>query len=268
MNDAPSPLLPSPSGPLLVGVVHVPPLPGSPRSEGIDNAVRAALTDAAALVSGGMNALIVENYGDAPFFKESVPPVTVAALTRVATLLREAHPDVPLGSNVLRNDAAAAVSIATVVGARFVRVNVHTGSAYTDQGWIEGKAAETLRLRAQLGGDVAIYADVAVKHATLPPGFDLAQSARDCAARGGADALIVTGNATGAAIDTGTIDTVRDAVGAHPIIVGSGVDVENASVVLAKADGAIVGTSLKRDGRVGAPVDVDRVRRLVAAVRD
>src|SRR5690606_6612090 len=166
-----------------------------------------------------------------------------------------------------RNDAAAAVAIAAVAGARFVRVNVHIGAMLTDQGWIEGRAHETLRLRARLGAPVAIVADVRVKHAVPPPGLGAAQAARDAWRRGLADGLIVTGGATGAATDPERVREIKRADAGAPVWIGSGLTTENAAELLAHADGAIVGTAFARGGRAGTGIDPDRVRALMEVVR-
>jgi membrane complex biogenesis BtpA family protein len=260
-----------------VGVVHAGALPGSPRhvvhdaasqrAAPLERLIAAAVADADDLVRGGVDALIVENFGDAPFWKESVPSETIAALALVVDAVqRTVKGRVPVGVNVLRNDVRAALGIAAATGASFVRVNVHTGSAATDQGLIEGRAAETLRERARLCPHVAIWADVHVKHATPLGRETIAEAAQDAAHRGLADALIVTGAATGSAPDARRVEDVRAAVQGAAIYVGSGVTEANAALLLAHADGAIVGTALKHGGRVSAPVDPERVQRMRRAL--
>lgn len=250
----------------LVGVVHLGPLPGSPGwSRNLGAVIAAATRDARAYLEGGMDALLVENFGDVPFVKGAVAAATVAAMTRVVAVVTEVAGSAPVGVNVLRNDAHAALAIAVATGARFVRVNVHTGSMFTDQGLIEGDAAATLRLRASLGADIKILADVFVKHATPPPGATLAITAKDCVDRGLADGLIVTGHATGSAPLMDDLRLVRAAAAGVPILAGSGVTPANVASVLAIASGAIVGTSLKEHGDIRRPVDRDRVAALVAA---
>jgi membrane complex biogenesis BtpA family protein len=190
----------------------------------------------------------------------------VAALTRAVAEVRQAT-SLPVGVNALRNDAAAALAIAAVAGARFIRVNVHAGAMLTDQGWIAGRAHETLRLRRTLNADVAIFADVMVKHAVAPAGLTIEDAAADIFERAGADALIVSGTATGAPTDTADVQRVRDRVPNAPLWIGSGVNTENVRGLLAIADGVIVGSAFEKDGRAGAEVEVDRVRRLVDVVK-
>jgi membrane complex biogenesis BtpA family protein len=251
----------------LIGMVHVGPLPGSPRWEGsMERLVAAAVADARAIVDGGMDAVLIENYGDAPFTPGRVEPATVAGLAVVAREIRRAVPQTPLGINVLKNDARAALAVACAVGARFIRVNVHAGAVLGDQGIVHSDAHGTLRDRRLLGVDIAIFADVGGKHAVPLAPVDLEQHARDLTQRGLADGLIVSGAATGAATPIEDLKRVRSAVPDVPLLVGSGVTPETAAELLSVADALVVGTALKRDGDVAAPVDVARVRRLVASV--
>ena len=256
-----------PAGATLVGMVHLQPLPGSPRWGGSMAAVLSrAERDATALVDAGFDAVLVENYGDVPFAAGTVGPETVAALTAAVGAVRSAV-DVPVGVNVLRNDVEAAVAIAAATGARFVRANVHTGSMWTDQGLVEGRAAGTLRLRAALGVEVALLADVHVKHATPPPGASLEDAAADAWHRGLADALLVTGTATGAATRLDDVSTVRAHVPRAPVLAASGVTEETVADVLDRASGAIVGSAVMHDGTAGSGVDPGRAAALVARGR-
>src|SRR5262245_6591905 len=179
--------------PVFVGVVHLLATPGAPGfTGGLTAVLERAASDARALVDGGVDALLVENYGDAPFFAEHRPSETVAA---TGLALREVR--APVGSrsagvNVLRNDARAGLGLCAAAGASFLRINVHTGAMVTDQGLIQGRAAETLRERERLCPATALLADVHVKHATPLGGESLAEAAEDALRRGRADALILT----------------------------------------------------------------------------
>jgi membrane complex biogenesis BtpA family protein len=254
----------------VVGMVHLPPLPGSPRFGADREALRErARADARALIEGGADAVLVENFGDAPFYPDDVPKHVVASMTDLTRTVRDAV-DVPVGVNVLRNDAAAAVSIAVATGASFVRVNVHTGARVTDQGVIEGRAHETMRLRDRLGADVAVLADLDVKHsAPLGSRPDESDSMADTVERGSADGVVVSGGTTGGAPSLADVEAAvarRDELGLDtPVFVGSGVTVETVAEYLDIANGVIVGTALKEGGRTTNPVDPDRVAALVDA---
>jgi uncharacterized protein len=233
----------------------------------MERATARALADAHALVTGGMDALLVENWGDAPFTAGRVEPPTVAAMAVIASAVRAAFPSVPLGINVLKSDARAALAIACAAGARFIRVNVHFGAVVADQGIVQTDAYHALRDRRLLDADIAIFADVQVKHAVPLAPVELEQEARDLVHRGLADALVVSGKATGEATAIADLKRVRSAVPTTPVLVGSGVTPDTVAELFSVADAAIVGTFVKRDGNVDNPVDPDRVRRLVAAAR-
>ena len=250
----------------IIGVVHLPPLIGSPHLIQPFHEIRArALSDAGILIDNGIDGVIIENYGDTPFLPDSVEPHTVAALSLVADKIREHYSQTPIGLNVLRNDAKSAIAIATVTDANFIRVNVHTGAMLTDQGIIQGKAHETLRYRSTLKSEVKIFADIAVKHAVPLAPIDILASAEDTYHRGLADALIVTGTATGKSTDLDQLRTVKSAVPQASIFAGSGVTTDNLTEVLQYADGVIVGTSIKCDGVTTNAVDANRVRALIKA---
>lgn len=252
----------------LIGMVHLAPLPGSPRWDGsMERAIGLALADARALLDGGMDAILVENYGDVPFSAGRVEPSTIAAMAVIVAALRAALPTIPLGVNVLKNDARAALAVACATGAQFMRVNVHAGAVVADQGLVQTEAYHTLRDRRMLGADVRLFADVQGKHAVPLAPVELEQEARDLVHRGLADALVVSGRATGEATALADVKRVRSAVASVPLLVGSGVTPDTVAELLSVADGVIVGTFVKRDGTVSNPVDPERVRRLVVAAR-
>ena len=244
--------------PALIGMVHLGPLPGAPRFK--RDPLRRALEDARRLADGGCDALLIENFGDVPFYPGAVEPQNVAQMTRIATAVAGTTA-IPLGINVLRNDARAALAVAQSAGARFIRVNIHTGVAITDQGRIEGEAHDTLRYRRSIGAEgVRIFADLMVKHSRPARDLPLATAARDAAYRGLADALLLTGMEPGNAPVPATVEDVRHAVPDRPVLVASGITPGNIGTF--HADGYIVGTSIKRAGRAENPVDPRRVKRL------
>ena len=250
------------TGKAFIGVVHLQPLPGTPRWAGdLDQVLARAQEEASVLERGGVNGIIVENFGDAPFRTGRVPPETVSAMTMAVSAVGQAV-RVPVGVNMLRNDALSALAVAAVTGAGFIRVNVHYGVMAADEGLVQGEAHETLRQRRFLGADVKILADVLVKHAAPLGNSDLGLTAQETVRRGLADGLIVSGPATGRPTSSFDVEVVRQAVPEAFVLVGSGVDESNAWRVLEHADGAIIGTSLKRDGLVANPVDPARVERM------
>jgi len=248
----------------LIGVVHLLPLPGSPRAAPIAQIVARARADVRTWFSAGADAVLVENYGDRPFFPDCVPAVTVAAMARVcAEVVALARG--PVGVNVLRNDACAAVSIAAACSLDFVRVNVLAGASASDQGLLLGRAHEVLRLRAQLGGGPLVFADLRVKHAVPLVERPVADEARDLAGRALADALLATGPATGSAPDAGLLEELRAALPQTPLLVASGATPEGIAATRGLVDGWIAGTFAKRGGVTEAPPQRARIRQLLAA---
>jgi uncharacterized protein len=251
---------------LLIGVVHLRPLPGSPRWKGcLDDVINAAVADARSYERGGAHAVFIENFGDVPFTKGSVGPETIAAMAAAGCAVREAV-KLPIGFNVLRNDARAALALCAACGGGFIRVNVHSGAMLTDQGLIEGDAYNTVRYCGRVCPRAEIFADVHVKHAVPLGDWSLEEAAHDTAERGLADALIVSGVGTRQAADIADVERVRAAGPKTKLLLGSGVTVANVKSYLRFADGVIVGSSLKRDGRLANPVDPKRVAALVRAM--
>jgi len=253
----------------VIGVVHLLPLPGSPRFAGsLKTIEQRALEDAHRLVAGGVDAIIVENFGDTPFEPHQVPPETLAAFVRVAWSLRQAFPEIPLGINLLRNAAEQAVAVAFAVQAQFVRINVPIGVWVAPSGWLVGQARPAAVLRARLHAHgIGLYEDVWVKHA-WPVGapVPLETWIRETEGRGLADALILTGSRTGAPVDPEHLKVARQ-VARRPLLVGSGVTPDQLPQLVGQVQGVIVGTALKHQGITTEPVDLQRVRHFVAQVR-
>jgi membrane complex biogenesis BtpA family protein len=245
-------------------MVHLLPLPGSPRAAPMEVVLERALADAGALLDSGFDGLVVENFGDAPFLPGAVEPVTVAAMARAMAAVQALAPGIPLVANVLRNDARSALGLAAALSLHAIRVNVHVGARVTDQGLIQGLAHETARLRAAWAPSVRIWADLRVKH-SAPLGAErpLVDEAKEAVGRGLADAVIVTGSGTGVSVADVDLADARRA--GAPVLAGSGVDERTVAAVLAAADGAIVGTATKVDGQTTAPVDPHRARAIVRA---
>jgi membrane complex biogenesis BtpA family protein len=252
----------------IVGMLHLLPLPGAPRFDGnTRRVVDQGLADAGALAEGGVDAIMIENFGDVPYFPDRVPRETIAWMSRVGGLIRDRY-DLPLGVCVLKNDGRAALAIAHSIGAQFIRVCILGSPRVTDQGLIEGHAYDILRDRVRFGADIKILADVDIKHSyPLAPAFSLKAEAADLISRSLADALIVTGTATGLAIKESDLAEIRG-VANVPVFVGSGVTDKNIRQLSNDASGFIVGTSLKESKHPDARVSVDKVRAIVSQLRN
>ena len=251
----------------IIGMLHLRPLPGSPDSGDTLSSVRERmLQDCRALLDGGVHGLILENYGDSPYYPGPVPPHTVAYMTALAKEVRGLTSK-PLGINVLRNDGLSAMAIASAVGARFIRINVYTGARVSGEGLIQGQAHEVVRYRRALGSDVRIFADVDVKHSTGLGSVELKDEVRETIIRGKADVVIVSGRVTGIETSMADLREAKAAAGSVPVLAGSGVTVATVADTLRHADGAIVGTGFKHDEVTDNPVNEARVRALLQAAQ-
>ncbi|MGD1867565.1 MAG: photosystem I biogenesis protein BtpA [Phormidesmis sp.] len=249
-----------------IGVIHLLPLPTSPRWQGdLKAIISRAEQEATALAAGGIHGIIVENFFDAPFPKSQVDPVVVSAMTVVVQRLSQLVP-LPIGINVLRNDARSALAIAACTSASFIRVNVLTGVMATDQGLIEGQAHDLLRYRRELGSDVKIFADVLVKHAQPLGEPDVKTAVQETIQRGLADGVIVSGGMTGSPPSFADLQAAKAAAGDTPVLIGSGADLDNIPQLIRAADGVIVSSSLKRKGDIQQQVDPIRSRQFVTAL--
>lgn len=251
----------------VIGVVHLLPLPTSPRWGGnLQAVIDRAEQEATALASGGVDGIIVENFFDAPFCKDQVDPAVVSAMSLVIHHLMQLV-TLPIGINVLRNDARSAMAIANCVQADFIRVNVLTGVMATDQGLIEGEAHQLLRYRRELGRDIKILADVLVKHARPLGSPNLTTAVQETIERGLADGVILSGWATGSPPTLEDLELASAAASGTPVFIGSGANWENIPRLIQAADGVIVSSSLKRKEQIEQPIDPIRVSQFVEAMR-
>ena len=253
----------------VIGVIHLPALPGSPDYDGarMDSLTQLALAEAERYRAGGIDGLIVENHGDIPFAKpEELGPETAACMAVITQAVRVTS-GLPVGVNVLANGAVAALAVAKAAGAAFVRVNQWANAYVANEGFIEGKAGAAARYRAWLRArDVAIFADVHVKHGAhaITADRSIQELARDVEFFD-ADVAIATGQRTG---DAATLDELRAIAGGTslPVAVGSGVNPDNVGDILSVADAVIVASYLKRDGVWWHDVDPERLAVFMRAV--
>lgn len=238
---------------IIIGVLHLDPLPSSPLYESYEVAIDKALRDARALAEGGVDAIIVENYGDKPFLKE-VDRVTVSCMSVIAWEVKR-ETGLPIGINVLRNDPISALAIAKAVNADFIRINQLYFISIAPEGTLEGKAGKIMRYRRFIDCKAKVYADVNVKHSHH---IVKIEEYIENVERSLADALIVTGRRTGDEVDLEELKFVKSHTNL-PIFVGSGVNPGNISRYFGLCDGVIVGTYFKSEGKV----DVGRVKRLI-----
>ena len=253
---------------VLIGMIHCPAFPGSPRYRGaqMDDIYDQCMRDAQACLEGGLHGLIIENHGDIPFSKpEDIGPETTGFMSIVTDRIVRAT-GVPIGINVLANAPIPAFAVAMAGGAKFIRVNQWANAYVANEGFMEGRAAEAMRYRSQLRAEhVKVFADSHVKHGShaIVADRSIQELTRDLAFFD-ADGIIATGQRTG---NSATIEEIEE-IGAAthlPLLVGSGVNKDNIREILERTNGVIVASSLKHGGVWWNPVDEKRVREFVSA---
>lgn len=255
---------------VVIGVVHLAPLPGAPRYDGeaIEAIYQRGLDDAKAYLDGGCDGVIVENHGDIPFAKpDDIGPETAAYMAVVSDRIRR-ELGRPIGINVLANAAIPALAIASAAGAGFVRVNQWANAYVANEGFVEGESGRAARYRARLRANgIRIFADAHVKHGAHAIVADrpVEELVKDLVFFD-ADAIIATGQRTGHAADLGYISMIKQAAGL-PTLVGSGVTPDNAKDILAIVDGVIIASALKHDGVWWNQVDSARVKAFMGGLK-
>jgi len=253
------------SSKLLIGMVHVGALPGTPRFENnIEEVIEKAVMEGQALQKSGFGAIILENMHDVPYLRTHVGPEITAAMAVVSTEVRKAV-SIPMGIQILAGANVAALSVAQAVGADFIRVEGFVFSHIADEGLIEACAGPLLRLRRELGAEnIKIFADIKKKHSShaITSDVSIAETAH-AAEFFGSDGVIVTGTATGTTASAQELREVKQSV-RIPVWIGSGITPNNLSQYQ-EADGWIVGSSLKKDGLWNNPLDSSRLKEMVEA---
>lgn len=253
-----------------IGMVHVPALPGTPRSDG--RAVRElaahAVADARQLAEAGFEALIIENMHDTPYLRRDVGPEIVAAMTAIGLAVRDAV-DVPIGVQVLAGANDAALAVAHAIGGSFIRAEGFIFASIADEGLLEkADAGPLLRYRRAIGAEhIGILADIKKKHSShaLTADLDLGETAL-AAAFFGADAVVVTGSHTGEPTPPNDLTSARK--GGLPVVVGSGATPRNVGAMIDHADAVIVGSTLKQDGVWSNPIDAERVKKFLESAHE
>ena len=247
----------------IYGVIHLKGLPGSTSNIfSIDKIVKLAQDDIDTLTAGGIDGLIIENFGDAPFVKDNLSKRSLVSFATVVSNL-DIDKKLDVGINVLRNDGISALSIAEATDADFVRINVLNNIMYTDQGIIEGKSYDISQFRNTLSKEIKVFADVFVKHATPPYGAKIENHTKELLERAGADVVIVSGDGTGEETNIEDLQRIRDIVPLGKLAIGSGLNEVNIKKYVGISDIGIIGTDFKLDGILNNPVDLNRVKNLI-----
>ncbi|HET7293274.1 MAG TPA: BtpA/SgcQ family protein [Vicinamibacteria bacterium] len=246
----------------LVGVIHLPALPGAPKSQlGVRAIAEAAAAEALLYRDAGFHAVMIENMHDRPYLPRAAGPEIVAAMAVTGREVRRAA-GLPLGVQVLAGANRASLAVAHACGGAFVRVEGLVFAHVADEGLMTADAGELLRYRRAIGAEgVRILADVKKKHSAhaITADVDLVATAH-AAEFFLADGVVVTGPATGRAAEPAEVRAVA-AAASVPVVVGSGVTPQNLSDYV-DADAFIVGSSLKFDGLWSNPIEPERLAAL------
>ncbi|HSX36332.1 MAG TPA: BtpA/SgcQ family protein [Patescibacteria group bacterium] len=243
----------------LIGMIHLPALPGYPTHPGMDEVTKKAVADLQTLQSAGFDGALVENDNDQPH-QIGASRSTIQAFEVVMKALL-AKATIPVGMEIIY-DMPQTIKVAHKVGVPFVRLDVFVDDVVTEWGRIYGQAKELMALKDTLGArDLVLLTDIHVKHAKMLSSKSLSDSARE-AFKHGSDALIITGDWTGLPPSMQDCKTAKRAANC-PVLIGSGLNAANAKQLLGFADGAIVGSSIK----TGAYIDADKAKALLHELR-
>jgi membrane complex biogenesis BtpA family protein len=225
----------------IIGMVHL--LPTNHHSSvNLDSILKKALQDTKSLILGGVDSIMIENNYDMPH-TEFAHPKTIAIMTLVCNEIRKLT-NLPIGVCTLWNDYKTSLSIAKVCKLQFVRIPVFVNSVETSYGKIFACPEKVLDYRISLQADnIAILSDIYVKHSTIISPLSLIDSAKMSKIYG-SDAVIITGKWTA---DSPLLDDLKAIKNLNliPVLVGSGVTLENKQIMLQNSDGLIVGTYFK-----------------------
>ncbi len=252
----------------IIGMLHLPPLPGSYNYAGqpLDDIVEHTLHEAAILASSGFDGFLMQNAGDRPACLE-VCPEKVAYMSVIGAAVHRAHPTVPLGVNVCWNVPKATIAVCHASGGAFIRLeHVYIGMAITAQGPVYGCAYEATQFLTLLDAKhIRIFADVYEAHSVPVGRVPIEQAARQATGACQAHAVVITGSTFAESVEM--IQAIKRSSPALAVILGGGSDPANVGEALRHADGIIVGRSLKTRADVMAPIAPGKAEAYMEAVR-
>jgi len=250
----------------LIGVIHLKPLPGSPNynKQSINEITDIAVSEAIIFEENGFDGIIIENHGDIPFLKpDMIGFETVSIMTSVLVNVKR-EINLKTGINVLANGALQAIAIAKAVDSDFIRANQWVNAYIANEGFIEGEASKVLRYRRNINAEnIKIFSDVLVKHGShaITNDRDAGEQIYD-SIWSDSDVIIITGNRTGDSVKKEDVVKFKGK-SQLPVLIGSGVNIDNAKSLLSVCDGCIISSSLKRNGFWWEKLDEEKVKLFV-----
>jgi uncharacterized protein len=253
---------------MIIGCIHVRPLPGSPSYKGnMNKVIEKAVTEAKLLTQLGVDGLIIENMHDTPYIKGKADAETVAGMSVVSFAVRNVV-EVPLGIQILSGAGIESVGVAIASGLQFIRIEGFAFAHVADEGIIDSCAARMLRKMAELKGqDISIWADIKKKHSShaITADVSIGEMAEACEFMR-ADGIVITGRSTGKETNIDDLNAVKKDT-ELPVIIGSGLTAENFHIYKDKADAFIVGSYFKKDGHWENEIDETRVEKLLEVLK-
>ncbi|QRG68323.1 BtpA/SgcQ family protein [Brevibacillus choshinensis] len=251
----------------IIAMCHLLPLPGDPsfqKEKGMEYVVEMARKDLHALQEGGVDAVMFSNEFSLPYLTD-VKTETVAAMARIIGELKS-DIKIPFGVNVLW-DAKKSLDLAAATGALFVR-EIFTGVYASDFGIWNTNVGETVRHQYRIGAEgVKLLFNIVPEAAKYLADRDIENVARSTVFNNRPDALCVSGLTAGTETDSQILKRVKEAVSETVVLANTGVRMQNLEQQLAIADGAVVGTTFKLDGKFENHVDQERVRAFMDKVK-
>ncbi len=251
----------------IIGMIHVDPLPGTPKfNSSMPEIIAKAKAEAQIYKEAGIDMLAIENMHDVPYLNKDVGPDVVAAMAVIGYEVKNVT-GLRCGIQILAGANLEALAVAQAAGLDFVRVEGFVFAHIADEGFIDGCAGQVMRYRRQIGAEhILVLTDIKKKHSShaITADVDIVETAH-AAEFFLSDGVIVTGVATGTEASPEELQQVKAAVDI-PVLVGSGITLENVDRYLAVADALIIGSYFKRSGHWTQGVDFRRVQTFMERV--
>lgn len=252
---------------LVIGMIHVDALPGTPKYSGnVNQIIENAIEEALIYKNAGIKGIMIENMHDVPYLNNAAGPEVSSTMAIIAYEIKR-QTKLFTGIQILAAANKEALAIAHAANLDFIRAEGFVFAHVADEGIIESNAGTLLRYRKQIGAEnVMIFTDVKKKHSShlLTSDISIVETAK-AAEFFLSDGIIVTGSSTGAEADASELYAVKQN-SKLPIIIGSGITAENISKYYNLADIFIVGSYFKKDGNWENKVDKERVEKLLSII--
>lgn len=253
----------------VIGMIHIGALPGTPKFGGnVKEIINKALAEAEIYKNAGIDGIAIENMHDVPYLKNEVGHEISSLMSIIGYEIKN-RTGLPCGVQILAAANKAALAVAKSAGLDFIRAEGFVFGHLADEGYIDSCAGELLRYRKEIGAEgISILTDIKKKHSShaISADIDILETAK-AAAFFLSDGLIVTGKSTGEVADLEELSILNNHLNI-PIIIGSGITLENVESYLPVCDAMIVGSYFKEKGYWANSLIADRVKTLMEKVKN